>query len=171
MPEKKLDRPTVSLIVACDRAGAIATDDNKLSFLWTSRADKELFVRETRRAGVIVCGHETFKTFPKGQPLPDRLNLVYTRNPDLLALPPTGYLVYVDEDPANLVRDVLVGHYDEIMICGGAQIYDMFMGSGLVDRVYLTIEPVVLSGANPVFLPFLIEAELSEQTEFYVFDL
>ena len=57
--------------------GKIARTDNEI-VNWTSGEDKKLFATETKKAGVIIMGNNTFKTF--GRPLKERLNIVLTKN-------------------------------------------------------------------------------------------
>ena len=41
--------------------------------------------------------------------------------------------------------------YKEVAICGGSTTYTMFMEAGLVDKLYITIEPVVFGAGMTLF--------------------
>ena len=67
----------MKLIVAADRNWAIGKN-NKL--MWSIPADMKFF-RETTQGKVVIMGRKTLESFPQGQPLKNRVNIVITRNP------------------------------------------------------------------------------------------
>ena len=67
----------MKLIVAADRNWAIGKN-NKL--MWSIPADMKFF-RETTQGNVVIMGRKTLESFPQGQPLKNRVNIVITRNP------------------------------------------------------------------------------------------
>ena len=40
------------------------------------------FFRQTTAGGVVIMGRRTLESFPGGRPLPKRVNIVMTRDPD-----------------------------------------------------------------------------------------
>jgi dihydrofolate reductase len=92
-------------------------------------------------------GLNTWQTFG-GKPLKDRLNVVYSPGP--IADLPAGVEITA-KPPAELLRELESRGFKEVAICGGSAIYTMFMKSGLVDRLYLTIEPVVFGDGIGLF--------------------
>ena len=64
--------PKVFIIAVQTADGFVAKDKSHSPFLWSSKEDKKRFIDITKRAGVVVMGAETFKTFPK--PLADRVS-------------------------------------------------------------------------------------------------
>lgn len=104
----------MNLIAAVDRNWAIG---NKGQLLVSIPADHKLFRQETL-GKVIVYGRKTLETFPLGQPLDRRTNLILSRNPDL------------NVRGARMVRsipdllEILSDYPDEdIYIIGGESIY------------------------------------------------
>jgi len=55
------------------------------------------------------------------------------------------------KSPTDLIADLESRGFKEVAICGGSQIYTMFMKAGLVDTLYLTIEPVVFGDGMRLF--------------------
>jgi dihydrofolate reductase len=113
---------------------------------WTGGADKKLFVRLTKEAGVIVMGSRTFATI--GRALPGRRNIVYTSKPESIAaenIEPTS------EAPADLVKRLEAEGAAGLAICGGASVYDLFMRAGVVTELYLTIAPRLFGQGVPLF--------------------
>lgn len=133
----------VFIIAAITADGFIGKDSDHLAD-WTSKEDKVLFTRLTKEAGVIVMGSSTFRTI--GRALPGRRNLVYTSKP--LDVP--GVEV-VSEPPAELIERLKDEGHDAVAICGGQAIYDLFLQAGVVDEVYLTIEPVIFGAGLSLF--------------------
>lgn len=68
----------MNIIVAVDKNWAIGKD-NKL--LVSIPADMKFF-RETTKGNIVVMGRKTLESFPQGQPLEKRVNIVISANPD-----------------------------------------------------------------------------------------
>lgn len=64
------------LIVAVDKNWAIGKN-NKL--MWSIPADMKYF-RETTKGNIVIMGRKTLESFPQGQPLKNRVNIVITNN-------------------------------------------------------------------------------------------
>lgn len=115
---------------------------------WTSKEDKQLFVKLTKESGVMVMGSSTFKTIGRG--LPGRKTIVYTSKPESFG-EYEGDVEATNESPAELISRLEKVGYKSVAICGGAQIYSLFMESGLVTDLYITVEPVVFGSGIPLF--------------------
>ncbi len=68
----------MNLIVAVDKNWAIGKDNR---MMWSIPADMKFF-RETTKGNVVIMGRKTLESFPQGQPLKNRVNIVITKNPD-----------------------------------------------------------------------------------------
>jgi dihydrofolate reductase len=110
---------------------------------WSSKADKKRFVELTKKAGVVVMGASTYKTI--GQPLKERVNIVYSKNHSFEGIEMT------QKSPIDLVNDLESRGFKEVAICGGSRIYTMFMKANIVDTVYLTIEPIFFGKGISIF--------------------
>jgi len=139
------------IIAALTTDGFIAQNSAHTPMNWTSKDDKARFVELTKRARVVVMGSSTFKTFPK--PLKDRLNIVYSRSQQFEGTETTS------DEPAVLIKKLEERGFTEVAICGGAEIYSMFMEASVVDTLYLTIEPAVF-GTGITLFNKKIEAKL-----------
>ncbi len=151
------------IIAALTADGYIAKNPNTPSTTWTSAEDKKRFVEISKRAGVIVLGQNTWMTFGS-KALKGRLNVVYSPNP----LPAAEGMETTMKSPADLLKELESRGFKEVAICGGSQIYTMFMKSGLVDTLYLTIEPVLFGDGIRLFkedLDFKLKLVNSERTE------
>ena len=66
----------MKLIVAVDKAWAIGKNNR---MMWSIPADMKFF-RETTEGNIVIMGRKTLESFPQGQPLKKRVNIVVTRN-------------------------------------------------------------------------------------------
>ena len=151
-------------IIAAVTADGFIAKDSKHSAMWTSKADKKRFIELTKRAGVVVMGSSTYRTL--GRPLKERVNIVYTRSKDS-AQSFEGAEVTQDE-PRELIRKLEVRGFKEVAICGGSQIYTMFMKAGVVDEVFLTIEPIFFGRGITLFnddLHYFLKLKNSQASE------
>ncbi len=133
----------VFIIAALTADGFIAQTSDHSPMVWTSKEDKARFVELTKRAGVVVLGSSTYKTFPR--PLKDRLNIVYSRAQQFEGVETTT------DEPAELLRKLEGRGFNEVAVCGGAEIYTKFMEAGVIDTLYLTIEPVMFGKGLSMF--------------------
>ncbi|MDH8701932.1 dihydrofolate reductase [Dysgonomonadaceae bacterium PH5-43] len=114
----------ISLIVAIGKNNEIGKDNGMLVHL---PADLKHF-REKTTGHTVVMGRKTFDSLPKG-PLPNRKNIVISRNQDLNI---DGAFVYPSIDYALLK----VMDEEEVFIMGGAEIYRQTIKDA--DKLYLT---------------------------------
>lgn len=103
---------------------------------WTSKEDKQLFVDVTKQAGVIVMGSKTFETLNRA--LPGRHTIILTSRPEDYATPEVEFTT---EQPEELCSRLNAQGHKTLAVCGGAQIYQAFLNAGLVDELYITVEP------------------------------
>ncbi|QXQ08374.1 dihydrofolate reductase [Sphingosinicellaceae bacterium] len=111
----------ISLVVARADNGVIGRDN---ALPWRIPADLAHFKRLTMGKPIIM-GRRTFESI--GRPLPGRLNIVLSRDPDWRA---EGVTV------AASLSDMLANDVPEIAIIGGAQVYAEALP--LATHVYLT---------------------------------
>lgn len=108
----------MNLVVAVDENWAIG---NKGDLLVRIPADHKMFRQETT-GKVVILGRKTMDTFPGGQPLKNRTNIILTRNP--------AYTVR-DAAVVRSVKELLeeVKKYDgrDVYVIGGTSIYEQLL--------------------------------------------
>ena len=115
-------------------AYVVAMDDNRLigrdnGLPWRLPDDMRWF-REKTIGKPCILGRKTYDSLPaRFRPLPGRLNIVVTRNPDYDA--PGAVVVHSVDDALRAAGDV-----DEVIIVGGADLFRELLL--IVDRLYLT---------------------------------
>lgn len=136
----------VFIIAAETKDGFIAKSTEQNSMDWTSSEDKKFFVEKTKEAGVVVMGRKTYDTF--GKPLKDRRNIIMTRQD--IEIP--GVEI-TNETPEDLISRLESEGVTQLAVCGGAEIYKLFMENGLIDEVFITQENIEFGDGVPLFSP------------------
>ncbi len=80
---------------------------------------------------VTVVGRKTLESFPGGKPLPDRVNIVMTRDPEY-----ERDDCIVCRSIEEVMEEIKKYPEDQVFIAGGAEIYRQFMD--LCDVFYVT---------------------------------
>jgi dihydrofolate reductase len=122
------------LIAAMSLDGFIAPLHDDLSTNWTSKEDKQFFINKTKEAGVVIMGSTTFETFG-AKPLRDRRNIIYTKNKKYDGAETTN------ENPKYLLKRLEKEGFNQVAICGGSSIYSLFLEAGVINTLYITLEP------------------------------
>lgn len=137
----------IVLLMAITLDGKIAKHANQFAD-WTSKADKKMFVAETKKAGVIVMGETTYNTI--GRPLPGRLNMVLSQEPENRESIP-GSLEFIKATPKEIVTLLEKRGFATAILGGGATVNGAFLKENLIDEIWLTIEPKIFGEGLPLF--------------------
>ena len=103
----------MNIIVAVDKNWAIGKD-NKL--LVSIPADMKFF-RETTKGNIVVMGRKTLESFPQGQPLQKRVNIVISGNPEYQVK--GAVVVHSVEEAVEECKK----YEGEIYVIGGESVY------------------------------------------------
>jgi len=115
----------ISIIAAIGKNRELGKN-NKL--LWHIPEDFKKF-KQLTSGHIVIMGRKTFESI--GKPLPNRINIIVTRN---RSWTPLGCTVcYSLEEAINLAKKKI----NEIFIIGGAEIYKQ--GIQYADKLYLTL--------------------------------
>lgn len=123
-----------NLIWAQTLDGTIAIDGH---IPWYQKADLQFFKQSTIHEAALM-GRHTMASF-HGRPLPERLNLVLTRNHDLEV--PEGFQKVYSVAEAEKVAD---NANLKLQVIGGKPIYESFMDTA--DTLYVTYLQTDFSG-------------------------
>ncbi|MEL6214898.1 MAG: dihydrofolate reductase [Pseudomonadota bacterium] len=135
-----MTKPLISMIAAVSEDGVIGRDN---SLPWRLSADLRYFRQRTMGKPVIM-GRKTYESI--GKPLKGRHNIVISGNRELAI---EGVTVVHSLDAAlECERDA-----DEIMIIGGAQLYQAAMD--IADRLYITRVHLKVPDGDARFPDFL----------------
>lgn len=146
----------VILMMAMTLDGKIAKNSGHFAN-WTSQADKKSFVAETKAAGVILMGRQTYETI--GRPLPGRLNIVMTQSPEKFESMP-GELEYTNLSPEKVLEELATRGFETLILGGGSKINSLFLEKGLINELLLTIEPKLFGNGLSLFKDIDIDLDL-----------
>ena len=125
----------IAIIVAVSKNGVIGKDNQ---LIWRLSDDLKNFKRLTT-GHVVVMGRKTFDSI--GKPLPNRINVVISRQKDLQI---EGCLIANSLENAFGIARKNAKHDEEIFVIGGEDIYRQALPFS--DRVYCTEVEAVVEG-------------------------
>ncbi|MDZ4285410.1 MAG: dihydrofolate reductase [Candidatus Sungbacteria bacterium] len=137
----------ISLIAAMGRNRVIG---NSGDIPWMGNVPADLkYFRDVTRGKPVIMGRKTFISI--GHALPDRINIVMTRD---AALEAPGCMIALSREEAMR----MAGDADEVMVIGGEGVFKEFLP--VANRIYLTLIDVALQGDT--FFPELDPAVWQE---------
>lgn len=118
---------------------------------WPSKEDLESFNNICRKSGGVIMGRKTFDIFNKGLikdwPNADGLHIVLTNQETLKTTHPN---IQFMKSPVEALRLAKARGLDEVVVCGGSQIFGAFMKEKMIDEIYFDIEPLVFGKGMPL---------------------
>lgn len=154
----------VILIMVYSVDGKITKWRDGDSYEWTSKEDKVHFQSALRKSNLIVMGSRTFE-IAKPKAKKRVLRIVMTRNPRKYAsLSVAGQLEFTNESPRELVDQLERKGYKELLLVGGSEINTSFFQQGLVDELWLTIEPRIFGRGKMIVEQEHMEIQLKLDT-------
>ena len=119
-----------SIIVAIGKNNEIGKN-NKL--LWHIPEDLKKF-KKTTLGKTVVMGRNTYESI--GKPLPNRYNIVLTKN--LKSFPNNFNEKLEICDDFSKIVEKYKNSDEEVFVTGGAQIYKKALESGIVEKLYIS---------------------------------
>ncbi len=133
----------VSIIVAAGKNLEIGKDND---LMWSLPRDMRFF-KETTSGHPVIMGRKNWDSIPeKWRPLPNRKNIIMSRNPEL----PQNEILVTDKLKEAL-DEAWKDEEEEVFIIGGGQIYDLALQEDKVDRMYITHIDASFPGAHTFF--------------------
>ncbi len=147
MLKQKNIKPKYIALAAITLDGKIARNSRGGSD-WTSPEDKVFMRHMLDHSDAIIVGHTTYKIAAK--PLAKRNCIVLTRHV-------VGFeqksprLAFCNPAKTNLKKIIAEQGYRRIAVLGGSQIYSYCLDSGMLDELFLTVEPVAFGKGIGLF--------------------
>ncbi|MEQ9638615.1 MAG: dihydrofolate reductase [Alphaproteobacteria bacterium] len=129
-------RPRFTAYVAASADGRISLDKRRRQ-RWICAEDWDFFQAELARADAVVCGRDTY--LAAAARLRKRNTVVLTRRPKNMTR--RGSVRFVNPRAADLAA--LFDGMRRVAVIGGAGVYREMLDQGLLDEVYLTLEPLL----------------------------
>ncbi len=157
--------PVFLLFAVCTIDGKIARHSRHMTD-WSSKEDKNFLHKMLDKSDVVIIGKNTYLLAKK--PLSKRNCIVLTssvKNPTQI----NKKLVYLNPAHSSIVRYCKKYSCKKVAVLGGRQTFNYFLKKGLVDEIFLTIEPLVFgsgfslftSGSKDVFFDLILVKKLN----------
>lgn len=146
------------LYMAISINGYIAKEDDDTG--WTSKEDWEGFYKHSKDAGNIILGKRTFELASQDGtfPFPDCLNVVMTY--EQVENKWGDRAVFTGISPKEVLQMLEEKGLEKAFVAGGGHINSAFIKDGLIDEIYLDVEPIVFGKGIKLFAEEEFEYEL-----------
>ncbi len=142
------------VLIAAQSLDGFITQHDIAGSRFTSPEDKAWFAQALEKFDCSILGGTTFRAerslFLAGRE-PDRRRVVLTRSPaDYAGDAVSGVLEFSADEPAKLVARLRADGHRRCALLGGAQIHRQFLEAGLVDELWITLEPRLFGSGTPL---------------------
>ena len=138
----------VILFIATSLDGFIARKDGTIDWLFTDDdyGYKEFYgsIDTTLTGGVTYRGTRTFGEFP----YPGKTSFVFSRKPPVNDRNPVNF---ISSDVAEFVRRLKLKTGKDIWLVGGGQINTILLNAKLIDKMVISVHPVILGEGIALF--------------------
>lgn len=138
--------------------GYIAKEDGNSE--WTSEEDLRGFFENSKKAGNIIMGKNTYHEVLKYGyfPFPEALNIVVSREDRDNRW--GDNVIFTDAAPREILTMLGEKGFDTAFLAGGGILNALFMREKLINEIYLDVEPLIFGKGIPVIAPSEFECEL-----------
>ena len=148
MPSQVTDIKTI-LYMGISANGYIAKADGNSE--WTSDEDLKGFYEQSKKAGNIIMGKNTYLVASQYGyfPFPDSLNVVVSH--EQIKNTWGDNVIVTNESPKEILLMLEQKGFTMAFLAGGGQLNTSFAKEGLIDEIYLDVEPLVLGQGIKIF--------------------
>lgn len=135
--------------------GFIAKPDDNTD--WISSEDWANYNTTVQKTGAVIIGRKTYELIAKQTGFDDleKVKVVVVSHNDFETVIENHLKASTPQQALELLKDC-----SEVIVGGGGTLNSSFMKAGLVDGIYLDVEPVIFGKGIPVFAPEDFECEL-----------
>ncbi len=118
---------------------------------WTSDKNLEGFYEQSKKAGNIIMGKNTYLVASQYGyfPFPDSLNVIVSN--EKIENKWGDSVVVTNESPKEILSMLEQKGFTTAFLAGGGKLNTSFAKQGLIDEIYLDIEPVILGQGIKIF--------------------
>lgn len=144
----------LTLIAAQSIDGYIARP-NQPGTDFCSDADAQFLRNSLKEFDSLIMGRKTYDTLRNRILNSDTtryLRKILTRSPQQFASDTRSDLIeFTDQVPSSILAELIDRGRDRTALLGGGEIYTAFLTAGLVDELWITIEPYLFGDGTPLF--------------------
>lgn len=142
------------VLIAAQSLDGFITKHAEPGTAFTSPEDKAYFRAALASFDAGIFGGETYRVsrdFIRDRLPGLRIRMVMTRSPARYAAETMpGALEFTSAAPAALAAALQARGVQRCALLGGSHVHSLFFEAGLVDEVWLTVEPVLFGGGTPL---------------------
>lgn len=141
----------LSYYVACSADGFIAHDDGTWQGFLETGAHVDDYLASLNHFDTVIMGRKTYEVGLQvgvTNPYPMLTSYVVSST---MTQSPDEHVQLVNDDPVAFTRTLKQQAGGPIYLCGGSTLASQLLQSGLVDKVILKVNPIVLGKGIPVF--------------------
>lgn len=137
--------------------GFIAKKDDNTNFV--SEIEWNSFRAMMKKVGNIIIGKRTFELMEKGDELPnlDEVTVVVVTNHEFSV---SDSRIQVVNSPRQALEVLRGKNFKQTLVAGGGALNAAFMEQGLIDEIYLDVEPIALGDGIKLFSGKVFELKL-----------
>jgi len=142
-----MQKPVFSIVAVSSLDGRIARDSKHFTG-WSSREDKAFLRSFLDDSDVVVVGRNTWVTAKRR--LSRRNCIVFTSKVGKVVVKASN-LVFFNPRKSDFFDFVSKSGFRKVAVLGGSMVFSYFLDKGLVDNIYLTVEPLVFGSGLCLF--------------------
>ena len=131
----------ITLYIATSINGYIAKPDDNTD--WLSEEDNAGFEQKCSEYGNVVLGRRSFETLKEDVPFPffgvTSVVMTHQKIQNVWG----DKAIFTDASPEEIVAMLQDKGFENILVGGGGQVNAAFLKAGLIDEIYVDIEPVL----------------------------
>lgn len=117
---------------------------------WVTPQTINDFGKLNKESGIVVMGKRTFEMFGNDFPQKDCLNVVMTKDPELLNKQMEGAL-FTDKSPEEIINLAEEKGFKQLFLVGGTKTNDTFFKANLIDEIWINIHPIIIGHGKYLF--------------------
>ena len=124
----------IKACLACDKHGGIGKDG---SLPWPKNVNELKYFRDYTLGKIVIMGSNTWKDPNMPSPLPQRTNIVMSKNPESV----------VHHGVPDVIicgwPETILSHFehclDDVIVIGGASVFKAFLDAGFIKEIQLSL--------------------------------
>ncbi len=153
---------TITLVYVSSLNGKITKGSDPNVPNWSSAEDKKHFASFLKQFEVIIAGRKTYEASIKTGPAKKKQHrMVLTREPEKYqnkTIP--GVLEFTKDSPTKIVNRLKKSGYKKVLLASGGTVTSEFLKAKLVDKIVLTVEPLIFGTGTPMIAENDFEVKL-----------
>jgi dihydrofolate reductase len=141
----------LSYYVACSADGFIAHEDGTWQGFLETGAHVQDYLASLTQFEAVIMGRKTYEVGLQAgvtNPYPMLKSYVVSST---MTQSPDEHVQLVNEGPIAFTRDLKQQADGPIYLCGGSTLASQLLQAGLVDKIILKVNPIILGKGIPVF--------------------